>query len=295
MLKDNGIVLSLSTVHKNVQLLEARGLLSSEKYEGKRQVRIKDATVSDWLGRIQSTESRTRSPGPDVSQLQKAPSSKMFDELSTADILRFEQEKTFFLNKLLGDSSDAIVMLKRRPVPFSFFHVPLLRLLVRVFSGDLIRSLFVLNAVERGIKGRVSYTSLLSMLKKEARRYDQADKKRSYADYLEWALRSESQRPGRLLWVHPNSILLTLQNKVVELADTRTMLEEPLHPYTQLLVEGYPLGPPLKTHNFVEEVGLAAQCPYANSCPYAHERCVNEEPKLIEVESDHFVACHLYT
>src|SRR5205823_3259969 len=36
-------------------------------------------------------------------------------------------------------------------------------------------------------------------------------------------------------------------------------------------------------------------CRFHTRCPYAHERCVKEEPALVELEKDHFVACHLYT
>ena len=40
---------------------------------------------------------------------------------------------------------------------------------------------------------------------------------------------------------------------------------------------------------------LPPGCPFSNRCPDCMERCTKEKPKLIEIEADHKVACHLYT
>ena len=36
-----------------------------------------------------------------------------------------------------------------------------------------------------------------------------------------------------------------------------------------------------------------AGCRFHTRCPYAEERCRVEEPRMKEVRSGHFVACHL--
>ena len=36
-------------------------------------------------------------------------------------------------------------------------------------------------------------------------------------------------------------------------------------------------------------------CRFHTRCPYAHTRCIVEEPPLVEVEKNHIVACHLYS
>ena len=35
-------------------------------------------------------------------------------------------------------------------------------------------------------------------------------------------------------------------------------------------------------------------CRFAARCPMAMERCNRETPEFVEVEDNHFVACHLY-
>ncbi|SIB34089.1 ABC transporter ATP-binding protein [Mycobacteroides abscessus subsp. abscessus] len=35
-------------------------------------------------------------------------------------------------------------------------------------------------------------------------------------------------------------------------------------------------------------------CPFRLRCPKAHARCAEEKPSFLEVEKNHWVACHLY-
>ena len=86
--------------------------------------------------------------------------------------------------------------------------------------------------------------------------------------------------------------------RIVEYADTETILSGYRHPYTQLLInandvvdletdvyEGEEIDPPSHIH---PPVG----CPFAPRCPYATEACLAAEPKLSETEEGHLVACH---
>jgi peptide/nickel transport system ATP-binding protein len=71
-----------------------------------------------------------------------------------------------------------------------------------------------------------------------------------------------------------------------------------LHPYTRLLFHAFPdiygqrksiRGIPGVPPNLIDPL---AGCPFAARCPEVASICSEEEPSLIEVESEHFVACH---
>jgi peptide/nickel transport system ATP-binding protein len=85
---------------------------------------------------------------------------------------------------------------------------------------------------------------------------------------------------------------------VVELADVMSLFRKPLHPYTQGLLASIPR----PGQKFVSIPGTVPSlinppkgCRFHDRCGYAMERCVKEKPKFIEIEKDHFVACHLYS
>ncbi len=87
--------------------------------------------------------------------------------------------------------------------------------------------------------------------------------------------------------------------KLVEIAPTRELFREPLHPYTQLLIASLPS---LDGKGDLRGIpGLPPSllnpppgCPFHPRCPFAMERCRTEEPKLQEIQPGHWVACHLH-
>jgi oligopeptide/dipeptide ABC transporter ATP-binding protein len=87
---------------------------------------------------------------------------------------------------------------------------------------------------------------------------------------------------------------------LVELGSTRDIFANPMHPYTQLLIGSLPaMGTKGRLHGIP---GLppsllnrqGGNCPFHPRCPMAMERCRVQEPVLQEVQSNHWVACHLY-
>jgi len=90
--------------------------------------------------------------------------------------------------------------------------------------------------------------------------------------------------------------------KMMELGSSEDVVDQPLHPYTQALVSAVPVPDPesKRTKDVISgeipsPVDPPSGCRFHTRCPYAHERCTSEEPALVEVERNHFVACHLYS
>lgn len=89
---------------------------------------------------------------------------------------------------------------------------------------------------------------------------------------------------------------------VVEYADVKTLFESPLHPYTQGLLKAMPQTGMNKLRLEVIEgqppklvKALANQCPFADRCKYASEKCFTEKPKEVVFENGHRVTCHRIT
>jgi oligopeptide/dipeptide ABC transporter ATP-binding protein len=88
---------------------------------------------------------------------------------------------------------------------------------------------------------------------------------------------------------------------VVELGSTRDVLSNPLHPYTETMVQSLltmKSTPDVLGHQDVaqgtDEAPPYAACPYSGKCRYAFDRCRGERPVLREVEKGRWVACHRY-
>lgn len=97
-----------------------------------------------------------------------------------------------------------------------------------------------------------------------------------------------------------NKIAVMYLGKIVELGQAETTLSEPLHPYTKALVSNVPIPDPDIVRKRIRlkgeiptPINPPSGCRLHPRCPYAIEKCRTEEPTLAEVESSHFVACHL--
>ncbi|MFQ5941468.1 MAG: ABC transporter ATP-binding protein [Nitrososphaerales archaeon] len=96
-------------------------------------------------------------------------------------------------------------------------------------------------------------------------------------------------------------IAIMYTGKIVERGPIDKVLLNPLHPYTQALIDALPEPDP--KNRFVEkkvriktETGtevLYSGCNFEPRCPYAMDIC-KTEPKLLEVEESHYVSCFLY-
>jgi len=97
-------------------------------------------------------------------------------------------------------------------------------------------------------------------------------------------------------------VVVMYLGKIVEVADRRSLYEEPLHPYTRALLSAVPIPDP-KLEARRERTVLRGEVPSALNppsgcvfhprCPIAVERCSAEIPPLREIRPGHWAACHL--
>jgi len=85
---------------------------------------------------------------------------------------------------------------------------------------------------------------------------------------------------------------------VVEIADVATLFKEPLHPYTQSLLESIPRpGKPFTSIPGVVPslINPPPGCRFNERCKYAMDVCWKKKPELVDIGKEHHVACHLYS
>jgi len=87
--------------------------------------------------------------------------------------------------------------------------------------------------------------------------------------------------------------------KLVEMADSDTLYNNPLHPYTEALMSAVPKPDPLyKSERIIMKGDVADPsnpppgCYFHPRCDYAKDICSQEEPEFRELKPDHFAACH---
>ena len=97
-------------------------------------------------------------------------------------------------------------------------------------------------------------------------------------------------------------IAIMYLGKIMELATTREFFENPLHPYTKMLLSSIPvvsaeeeklLPKEIKSSGEIPSpVNLPEGCRFITRCPYAKEICETKEPELTEREPGHWSRCY---
>ena len=91
--------------------------------------------------------------------------------------------------------------------------------------------------------------------------------------------------------------------KIVALADSSNLYMSPKHPYTRALLSAVPIADPdvsaKKEHIMLKgdvpsAVNPPTGCRFAGRCKECMEICRKVEPHMTEIETGHYVACHLY-
>ncbi|MBM3188456.1 MAG: ABC transporter ATP-binding protein [Chloroflexi bacterium] len=96
-------------------------------------------------------------------------------------------------------------------------------------------------------------------------------------------------------------IMILYLGSVVEAGDVETVITEPEHPYTRLLVGSIPWPDPNRRWGHAEEVAkgkalrmATSGCKFAPRCPHAFEMCHLARPPLYRTAQSRAVACYLY-
>lgn len=94
------------------------------------------------------------------------------------------------------------------------------------------------------------------------------------------------------------TIIVMYGGKIMEKASTKVFFKNPYHPYSLGLKNAFPSiidideelisipGAPPNLFN------PPAGCRFAERCPFRTDKCLTNLPDLVEVEKDHYIACH---
>lgn len=96
-----------------------------------------------------------------------------------------------------------------------------------------------------------------------------------------------------------DEIMVMYVGSMVEKSPAKKLFQKPLHPYTKGLLSAIPVP---NIHRERKRVIMQGEltspvnpkpgCRFCNRCPYAKDICREKVPELIEVEPEHFAACH---
>jgi len=127
------------------------------------------------------------------------------------------------------------------------------------------------------------------------------------AQILNLLMDAQEQRGLTYLFIsHDLSVVRHISSRVAvmylgtlcELAPTESLFDTPHHPYTKALLSAIPrLGAKRPQHikitgDVPTPIHLPPGCVFHSRCPWMNQRCREEIPRLLEVDSGVWVACH---
>jgi len=100
-----------------------------------------------------------------------------------------------------------------------------------------------------------------------------------------------------------DNIVILCYGRIVEEGPKNHVIEDPLHPYTKLLISSIPIPDPkrrwidkidLRSVESLRKFRMEKGCVFSARCPYVMEKCLSETPQLKSISLERKVACHLY-
>ncbi len=95
-------------------------------------------------------------------------------------------------------------------------------------------------------------------------------------------------------------IAIMYLGKIMELADTETIVKRPFHPYTRALIQAVPIADPTRERpelpikgEIPSPLNRPSGCVFRTRCVFAVDECAEVVPKLDDFGTDHRVACIL--
>jgi peptide/nickel transport system ATP-binding protein len=94
-----------------------------------------------------------------------------------------------------------------------------------------------------------------------------------------------------------NRLAIMYAGKIVEYGGVEAIFDDPVHPYTELLIKAFPSieGPIGELRSIPGSppalLNPPSGCGFNPRCPRAREECNKSDPQLVEVGNGHFAAC----
>jgi oligopeptide/dipeptide ABC transporter ATP-binding protein len=94
-------------------------------------------------------------------------------------------------------------------------------------------------------------------------------------------------------------IAVMYAGNIVEIAPVRNLFKNPMHPYSQILIDSIPSLKEKKPLKITEGITHDPRnpppgCIFQLRCPFVMDKCRTEKPPLRELHPRQNVACHLY-
>src|SRR5699024_7992363 len=101
-----------------------------------------------------------------------------------------------------------------------------------------------------------------------------------------------------VVYEHADRVMVMYGGQIVEHAPTKELLQSTKHPYTEGLLASIP-NMEIETERLGTIKGVVPQahrfpkgCRFSDRCPYVMEQCLESNPELINIATNHDVRCY---